>query len=51
MTEEILHNPIAESYWRAIIVAELEQAKGQFVCTESEAWAYDKAITIAKGIK
>jgi len=51
MTEEILHNPIAESYWRAKIVAELEQAKGQFVCTESEAWAYDKAITIAKGIK
>lgn len=51
MTEEILHNPIAESYWRAKIALELEQAKGQFVCTESEQWAYDKAITIVRGIK
>lgn len=51
MTEETLHNPIAESYWRAKIVSELELAKGQFVSTESEEWAYDKAITVAKGIK
>ena len=51
MSEETLHNPIAESYWRAKIVMELEQAKGQFVCTETEDWAYNKALTIVRGIK
>ena len=51
MTDEVLHNPIAESYWRAKICMELENAKEEFMCTEAEAWAYNKAITIVRGIK
>jgi len=51
MSDEALHNPIAESYWRAKISWELEQAKDDFICTEAEAWAYNKAITIVRGIR
>jgi hypothetical protein len=51
MTEEILHNPIAESYWRAVIANEIEQAKRQLVNNEKEASVYDKTLSIIRGIK
>ena len=51
MTEEVLHNPIAESYWRAVIASEIERAKRELVSNEIEAGVYDKTLTIIRGIK
>lgn len=51
MSEETLHNPIAESYWRAVIANEIEQAKHQLVNNETEAGVYNKTLSIVRGIK
>jgi hypothetical protein len=46
MTDEVLNNPIAESYWRELIAKEIEskcKCKGDCVC--------DRYATIARGKK
>lgn len=45
-----LNNPIAESYWRALLVRELEDDKATLKW-ESEHLVYERAIKIVKGNK
>jgi hypothetical protein len=52
MSEEILNNPIAESYWRAIIVKEIEALTTTVANSDFEQGflkAKAQAITAAKG--
>lgn len=52
MSEEILNNPIAESYWRALIVKEIEALNTMVANSDFEQGflkAKALAITAAKG--
>jgi hypothetical protein len=54
MSEEILNNPIAESYWRAVIVKEIEALTTTVSNSDFEQGflkAKALAITAAKGKK
>lgn len=45
-----LNNPIAESYWRALLVRELENEKASLqLLSNNDSLIFDRAITVVKG--
>ncbi len=51
MSEQEINPAIGEAFWRAIIVAELLKEQQNLKLADSEAWVYERAITVVRGRK
>ncbi len=51
MSEQEINPLIGEAFWRAIITGELLKEKQNLKLSESEAWVFERAVTVVRGIK
>jgi hypothetical protein len=51
VSEQEINPAIGEAFWRAIIVAELLKEKNNLKLSDTEAKAFDLAVTVVRGRK